>query len=71
MFTTTQTRWRPFISEVEIFQFRVILLRRASFPTYSKISSSNHHDERQDLADATNNIRFLEMEISRNRKAVS
>ena len=28
----------PFFSEVEIFQFRVILLRRASFRTYSKIS---------------------------------
>src|ERR1035438_9035793 len=29
-------------SEVKIFQFRVIFLRRASFPTYSKISRGTH-----------------------------
>ena len=31
----------PFISEVEIFQYRVILLRGASFPTYSEEGTSH------------------------------
>ena len=46
---------------------RIVLAKQSILDRLKTLrSSSNHHEERQDLADATNNIRFLEMEIRRN-----